>query len=84
MFMVKTITITEEAYLALASNKHIGESFSALIKRSFVKKGDISKFIGGWSDMGESDANKLHDFIEKRRKYSGKQRMKEIRRGLLS
>ena len=78
MFMVKTITITEEAYLALASNKHNGESFSNLIKRSFVRKGDISKFIGAWSDMDEKVAEKMKNEIEKRRWASGKERRREI------
>ena len=81
--MVKTVTITEEAYLALASNKHIGESFSALIKRSFVKKGDISKFLGAWSDMEEKDAEKMKAEIEKRRWVSGKERRREILKHLV-
>ena len=85
MFMVtKTITVTEEAYKKLASNKMNGESFSELINRSFSKKGDISGFIGAWNDIGEKEASNLHKHIEETRKRAGKQRRKEIMKHLLS
>ena len=85
MFMtVKTITVTKEAYEALASNKNNGESFSQLILRTHKKKGDISRFIGAWADMSDENANRLHNHIENTRKKAGKVRMKEIMEHLSS
>ena len=79
MFMTtKTLTIREEAYEALASEKKPGESFSELIMRTYKKKGDISRFIGAWSDMGDETADELHKHIIEIRKRSGKQRRKEL------
>ena len=79
MFMaVKTITITTEAYEKLASNKKEGESFSELISRNFVKKGDISRFIGAWADMSDETAEKIKKHIETMRNRAGKRRRKEL------
>ena len=79
MFMaVKTITVTEEAYKKLASNKMPGESFSELINRSFTKKGDISRFIGAWSDIPDEVIENMKKDIEKRRRTTGKSRMREV------
>ena len=79
MFMaVKTITITEKAYEKLASNKEGGESFSELIDRRFTKKGDLSQFIGAWSDMSEETAEKIKRHIETMRNRAGKRRRKEL------
>jgi len=85
--VVKTITITKDAYEKLASSKKEGESFSEFINRSFTKKGnveDIMKFAGAWSDMSEEEANRLHKHIEDVRKRAGKQRRKELMKHLLS
>ena len=80
--VVKTITITKDAYEKLASSKKEGESFSELINRSFTKKRDISKFIGAWSFLSEEEANKLHEHIETVRKRAGKQRRVELMKHL--
>jgi len=81
MFMaVKTITVTKDAYEKLASSKKEGESFSELINRSFTKKGDISKFIGAWSDMSDETAEKIKKHIETMRSRAGKRRRKELMR----
>ena len=83
MFMVvKTITVTKDAYEKLASNKKEGESFSELINRNFTKKVDISKFIGAWNFLSEEEANNLHKHIEIVRKRAGKQRRKELMKHL--
>ena len=79
MFMVtKTITITKDAYEKLASHKKEGESFSELINRNFAKKGDISQFIGAWSDMSDETADKIKKHIETMRNRAGKSRRKEL------
>ena len=51
---VKTITVTKEAYEALASDKRKDESFSEVILRTHNKKGSweaVSKFIGAWEHI---------------------------------
>ncbi|MBI2661154.1 antitoxin VapB family protein [Candidatus Woesearchaeota archaeon] len=75
---VKTITITKEAYDALASDKKTDESFSELVLRTHRKKNDIWKFVGAWSDMSDEDADKLHAHVEKIRANAGKARRKEL------
>ena len=84
---VKTITVTEEAYKALAGDKNKDESFSEVILRTHKRKGnveDIMKFAGAWSDMSDEEANKLKKHIENMRKRAGKQRRKELMRHFLS
>ena len=79
MFMAtKTITITEDAYKALASDKNGGESFSEVLLRTHKKKGDISRFIGAWKHIPDRVIEDMKKDIERRRKIAGKQRMKEI------
>lgn len=74
----KTITITEDAYNALAREKRKHESFSQVIRRTFIKKGDISRFIGAWKDMDEKTVEELHNNVEQIRKNYGKRRIKEL------
>ena len=74
MFMVvKTITITEEAYKALAGDKKKDESFSEVILRTHKKKGnveDIMKFAGAWSHIPEKVIEGMKKDIEKMRMRS--------------
>ena len=74
MFMVvKTITITEEAYKALAGDKKKDESFSEVILRTHKKKGsveDIMKFAGAWSHIPEKVIEGMKEDIEKMRMRS--------------
>lgn len=83
MFMVvKTITITKEAYEALASEKNKDESFSEVILRTHRKKGnveDIMKFAGAWSDMSEETAENIKKHIEKIDKASMKRIAQKVR-----
>lgn len=73
MFMAtKTITITEDAYKALASDKKKDESFSEVILRTHKKKGDISRFIGAWKHIPDKEIKAMHKDIEDLRKSSGK------------
>ncbi len=76
--VTKTITITNDAYDALAREKKKGESFSQLIIRTHKKKGDISRFIGAWSDMSDETADRIKKHIEEMRSRAGKQRRKEL------
>jgi predicted CopG family antitoxin len=79
--VTKTITITKEAYGALARDKRNKESFSEVILRTHKRKGtveDIMKFAGAWSDMSNVEAERLHKHIRDVRKGAGKFRRKEL------
>ncbi|HLC58093.1 MAG TPA: antitoxin VapB family protein [Candidatus Nanoarchaeia archaeon] len=78
--MVKTITITEEAYNKLAWNKDKGESFSEMINRSFANKEDMSKLIGAWKEVNDTLIEEMKNGVERRRKTAGRERMKEVLR----
>ncbi|MBI2541912.1 antitoxin VapB family protein [Candidatus Woesearchaeota archaeon] len=65
---VKTITVTEQAYKALAGDKNKDESFSEVILRTHKRKGnveDIMKFSGAWSDMSDEEADEILKNINK-------------------
>ncbi len=83
MFMVtKTITVTEDAYKKLASNKKQGESFSELINRSFVKKGnaeELMKFAGAWKHIPDKEIEDMKKSIEGLRKRSSKRLLERIK-----
>jgi predicted CopG family antitoxin len=68
--MVKTITITEEAYERIKSNKLPNESFSKMFMREFEKKLNISeipKFLSNL-DFSENDVDELRKGVNKFRK----------------
>jgi len=58
--MVKTITVTEEAYDSLARlKKHPRDSFSKVILRVTRRRGSPLKTAGAWRDMSEAEARAL-------------------------
>lgn len=68
--MVKTITVTDEAYEALARRKrHPVDSFSKVILRLAGDRGNPLKVAGAWADMSEAEARALVD--RSRRDFSG-------------
>ena len=72
---VKTITITEEAYKALAGDKKNDESFSEVILRTHKKKGnweDVRKFIGAWEHIPDKVIEDTKKDIEKMRVRSAR------------
>lgn len=80
--VVKTITVTEEAYKALAGDKKANESFSEVILRTHKKKGnveDIMKFAGAWSDMSDEEANEMKNNIEKLSKGAWKSIARKVK-----
>ena len=82
MFMsVKTITVTTEAYEALAKDKRKDESFSELLLRTHKSKSkveDIMKFVGAWDGMSDETEEKLKTSINIIRGRAGKRRRKEL------
>jgi predicted CopG family antitoxin len=58
--MTKTITVTDEAYTALARlKKHPRDSFSKVIIRLASRKGNPLDVAGAWRDMGDDEAREL-------------------------
>ena len=73
--VTKTITVTEEAYKALASDKKKDESFSEVILRTHKKKGNVEnimKFVGAWKDIQDKVIEDMKNDIENMRKSSAK------------
>jgi len=70
--VVKTITISLEAYEALAREKLPGESFSDVILRLVKRSGSLLDLAGSWK-MDDSDAEKLMEELrELWRKWSAR------------
>jgi predicted CopG family antitoxin len=65
----KTITVTEEAYKAIARLKQKDESFSKLFLRLSAKKTpDLRKFVGilkGDAEKAKKEAKKIRDQMSK-------------------
>lgn len=58
--MVRTITITEDAYEALARLKRSPrDSFSKVILRLIQGPGNLLEVVGGWEDMTDEEARAL-------------------------
>jgi predicted CopG family antitoxin len=75
----KTITITEDAYHALANHKKTGESFSELIRRSFARKGDVWQFAGAWKHLSEKTIARMKEDIERVNASSAKQLRRKLK-----
>lgn len=68
MFMGKTITITKEAYEALAREKRSNESFSDVVLRLASRKAKLSEYFGIWSEIPEDEFEKIQHAIQQARK----------------
>ncbi len=61
---VKTITVTEEAYMLLAKEKKGEESFSQVIKRLTRDRGKLADSLGAWK-MSEKEAEEVFSSLRK-------------------
>ncbi len=74
--VVKTITIVEEAYNALAREKLPGESFSDTIKRVTKKNNDIGEFFGC---ISYDDAKSIEKSIKEQRDFDRKRELRGLK-----
>lgn len=76
---VKTLTITQEAYAALARAKAPGESFSDVVRRLADRSRPLSDFAGAWADVPESRLREVERFFA----ASDRLGWNRIRRGVM-
>jgi predicted CopG family antitoxin len=60
---VKTVTLTKEAYDALAAMKNEGESFSEVVTRLTGSKILLSAFAGAWSGVPKKTLDDIDRFL---------------------
>jgi len=60
---VRTVTLTVDAYNALAASKQEGESFSATVRRLTGSQVLLSAFAGAWKGAPRSKVAEIRDFL---------------------
>ncbi len=64
LMSVKTVTLSEDAYLVLASRKREGESFSEVVRRLVRSEHSLREFVGGWSDAPTAKYARFEAWVE--------------------
>jgi len=62
---VKTITVSEDAYRALAALKREGESFSDVIRRITRSNRSLLEFAGDWKDIPRSRLREYEGWLKR-------------------
>jgi predicted CopG family antitoxin len=68
---MRTITVTKEAYAALAALRRKGESLSDVICRITKGRRSLLEFAGAWKDAPEDKMKRFFDFLEAGDNLSG-------------
>ena len=63
--VVKTVTLTKDAYDALASYKTEGESFSEVVRRLTGSQILLSSFAGAWQGAPDHAVREIRDFLKR-------------------
>jgi predicted CopG family antitoxin len=61
---VKTVTLSEDAYAALAALKKEGESFSEVVRRLTRQGKSLLEFAGAWKDFPRDKMDRYLAFLE--------------------
>ena len=61
---VKTVTLSEDAYAALAAMKREGESFSDVVRRLTRSDRSLLEFAGDWKDVSPKAMKEYIEFLE--------------------
>ncbi|MCI4325050.1 MAG: antitoxin VapB family protein [Thermoplasmata archaeon] len=60
---VKTVTLSEDAYLALAARKRAGESFTEVVRRLTSTERSLQEFVGAWEQVPPEKLARLEEWI---------------------
>ncbi len=60
---VKTVTLSADAYEALAALKRQGESFSDVVRRLTRKNRSLLDFAGAWGKVPAKTMKEIDDFL---------------------
>lgn len=77
---VKTVTLSEDAYAALAALKREGESFSDVVRRLARKGRSLLDFAGAWRDFPKEKMDRYLAFLEAGDRLSTEKLVRELRR----
>ena len=78
---VKTVTLAEDAYDALASLKREGESFSDVVRRLTGSQVLLSAFAGAWKGADPRKISRVRDFLRESDALS-RTKMRQLTRGV--
>jgi len=78
--VVKTVTLTKDAYDALAAMKNEGESFSEVVRRLTGSQILLSSFAGAWKGAPDSEVEKVRQFLNRSDRLSRQKLRKLVNR----
>lgn len=78
--VVKTVTLSADAYEALAALKKEGESFSDVVRRLTKKNRSLLEFAGAWKDVPAETMKEIEDFLRAGDELSTAKLQREFRR----
>ncbi len=77
---VKTVTLSEDAYAALAALKKQGESFSDVVRRLARGNRSLLEFAGDWKAIPADEMREYLAFLEKSDELSQSRLKRVVRR----
>lgn len=75
----KTVTLSRDAYDALASLKAEGESFSEVVRRLTGSRAPLSMFAGAWKGAPASEVKSVRQFLSESDRLS-QQKLRRLSR----
>lgn len=67
---VRTVTLSEDAYVALAARKREGESFSEVVRRLTRSDRSLRQFVGAWREAPDSKMARFDAWLERSNRTS--------------